>query len=92
MLAIGPRPDDQPDCLIMDEPSEGPRAHHHQGVGSDRAAEGGGPVDSAGRAERFAGTQAGGLCPRHQQGPGGLFRTPEELRANEEIKASYLGI
>ena len=36
--------------------------------------------------------QIGRLRARHEQGPGGLFRQASELKANDEIKSSYLGI
>ena len=70
-----PRADDQPRLPDHGRALGGACADHHPGrVGGDRQAEGGGPVDPAGRAERGARAQARRLCPRHQQGPGGLFR------------------
>ena len=69
MLAIGRGLMTNPDCLIMDEPSEGL-------VGGDRQAQDRGPVDPAGRAERRARAQARRLRARHEQGPSGLFRPP----------------
>ena len=64
-----------PDCLIMDEPSEGLAPIIIQGVWEAIGeAEGGRPVDPAGRAERRARAEARGPRPRDEQGPGGLFR------------------
>ena len=75
MLAIGRGLMTNPDCLIMDEPSEGTRPHHHPGpVGGDRQAQAGGSFHPAGRAERGAGAQARRFRPRHEQRPPGLFR------------------
>ena len=48
-----PRADDQPGLPDHGRAVRGARAHHHPGgVGGDRQAEEGGPVDPAGRAER----------------------------------------
>ncbi len=74
MLAIGRGLMTNPDCLIMDEPSEGLAPIIIQGVWEAIGqAEGGGPFDPAGRAERRARAQAGRLRARDEQGPGGLF-------------------
>ena len=74
MLAIGRGLMTNPDCLIMDEPSEGLAPIIIQGVweaiGKLKKR---GPVHPAGRAERLARAQARRLRPRHEQGPGGLF-------------------
>ena len=88
MLAIGRGLMTNPDCLIMDEPSEGLAPIIIQGVweaiGKLKKE---GPVHPAGRAECVAGAQAGRLRPRHEQGSGGLFRAPGGIMGQRRDQA-----
>ena len=74
MLAIGRALMTNPDCLIMDEPSEGLAPIIIQGLWEaiGKLKEEGMSI-LLGRAERAPRAQAGRLRARDEQGPGGLF-------------------
>ena len=94
MLAIGRGLMTNPDCLIMDEPSEGLAPIIIQGVwGSNRKAENAGDVHSARRTERPLGPQARRLRARDEQGQNSLFRPPGRTagkRANQVQLSGHL--
>jgi branched-chain amino acid transport system ATP-binding protein len=92
MLAIGRGLMTNPDCLIMDEPSEGLAPIIIQGCGKGRKAKEQGM--SILLVEQNAHLALKLVDYVHVMSKGQVVYSgrPEELRANEQIKSSYLGI
>ena len=93
MLAIGRGADDQSGLPDHGRAVRRAGAHHHPGrVGGDRQAQGRRPLDPAGRAERHLALKLVDYVHVMSKGQVVYSAQPEELRANEQIKSSYLGI
>ena len=81
MLAIGRALMTNPDCLIMDEPSEGLALIIIQVCGRRSASSRNRGCRSCSSSRARICAQAGRLCARDQQGPGGLFGQARRAQA-----------
>ena len=93
MLAIGRGLMTNPDCLIMDEPSEGLAPIIIQGLWEAIAqAQAGGPVDPAGRAERALALKLVDYVHVMSKGKVVYSGEPDALWNNNDVKSRFLGI